>query len=406
MLTAAAEERMTTWVSAERYHGGGTRNYSRYSAEMPVSAGCHPQGSALGFRLRTFWIDVHDGEYRRASASSPLHDIYSHRDRLLLPVHPDTLALPHLPGRDRLLTMPAGPVLDAVPLANARTVLVLALDGAPVAPHFLKLHFPQRISRFHRTMNARNLGHELWTSTQLHTAGLPVLRDLGGGQFGIGPDAAWGYLIRDCLVRDSCDFDYTVPLFALYGNDIRAPDSQPLLHRLVVRSGVEPAVFLAERIIEPMVAFWVRAVLSTGCLPELHGQNTLLSFSRDGRRSRIGYRDGGIYTLAPLRDSFGHSADLPPMDVVPRDVAVDCAQLMSLVYDSFMGNHALARLNALAANLFDLHPDLLPSIARKTFADNGGPQLTLPRTVYYYDDTCPPERGWRLADTGQTPIWR
>ncbi|WP_327099104.1 hypothetical protein OIE68_10085 [Nocardia vinacea] len=405
MLTPG-NDRTALWTSAERYLGAGTRNYSRYSAEMPVSADYHPQGSAPGFQLPTFWVDSEHGEYRRTSASSPLHDIYSRNDRLLLPVHPDTLALPHLPGRDQLLTMAAGPVLDVMPLANARTVLVLGADGVPTAPHFLKLHFPQRISRFHRTMNAPDLGHELWTTTQLHTAGLPVLRDLGGGLFGRDPDTAWGYLVRDSLVRDGHDFDYTVPLFALYGNDIRSPDRQPLLHRLVTRAGVEPAAFLAEHIIEPMIAFWVRAVFSTGCLPELHGQNTLLSFTRDGRHSRIAYRDGGIYTLAPLRHRFGHSADLPPMDVVPRDVAVDCAHLMSLVYDSFMGHHALTRLNTLATDLFGFDPDRLPSLARKTFADNDGTQLALPRTVYYYDGTCPPDQGWRLADTGQTPTWR
>src|SRR5690606_10929210 len=233
------------------------------------------------------------------------------------------------------------------------------------------------------------------------------------------PAEAWVFLIREprprahASGRDPARTSvpaasgtprFTVPLFALYGRDVREPGDPPLMAQLIARSGEDPAGWLARRVVAPMVRLWLHAVTTTGCVPEPHGQNTLVAFDPDGRRTAIVYRDCGVYVDPAIRAERGLTRGLPPVNVISRDVRQPRERVFSLTYDSFMGHHALDRLAQVAADTLDVDPERLRQAARETFA--AGPEVTLPPTVHYYEDRLHGNGRGNLVDTGEPPARR
>ncbi len=399
-----AQDPIAFWQYAERYLGVGTRTYSPYAGDLDIDDAYHPQRGTPTFDLPTF--QVPGGAHVTSPAvPSPLPQLY----RGLLPVHPNALDAADLVGRDELLAAPPGPVLTAVPTANARTVFVTAIDGTPVEPHFVKLHYPRRLSRFTRRLRRPVIELQLWVSDDLVRVGAPVLPEVGGGWFSASRSAsssasaedAWGFLLRAARPLDAAPA-WTVPLFALYGRDLHHPSDPTLLEQLVAAFGEDPATFVAERIVVPMVRLWASVARSTGCPLETHGQNTLFAFDADRRESRILYRDCAIYVDADQRAALGLTGPLPPANVIPRDVPMAAGEVFSLTYDSFMGHHALSYVAALAESRWGVPPSTLHAAARAAFT---APDL-LPPTVYYYDNVLYDNNDWKLVDTGERPEWR
>lgn len=385
MLLRDARDPIAFWQYAERYLGVGTRSYSSYAGDLDIDRRYHPQLGEPNFALRTFVVPA--GPTNVGGGSVTLPDWYRRPDGFLLPVHPEIESLVNLAD------LAPGPVLDVVPSANARTVFVTRMDGAPVEPHFVKLHYPRRLSRFTRRLRKPDIELQVWAARELVAAGLPVMPELGGGWH---PDG-WGFLVRALDTGPG----FTVPLFSLYGNDSGHPDDPPLLRQLIDASG-EPALsYVADRVVEPMVRMWVRAALRTGCLLETHGQNTLFRFTMDGY-SAVGYRDSATYVDASRRP--GRS--LPPTNVIPRDVPMPAEEVYSLTYDSFMGHHALSYVAALVQAFYGVRPELLHEVARAAFASESSGLVPMPSSTFYYDDALHDNDHWKLVDTGRPPRWR
>ena len=403
MIVSDDADALGLWLYAERYLGVGTRSYSSFSPDLEISDAYHPQRGEPTFAVPTFWI-AEAGEFLPGPVDSELPELYRRDGAFLLPVHPETLANPELADGDRLRGCEPGPPLRVVPTANARTVAVLSVGDATAPPHFVKLHYPKRSSRFTRRLRRPIIGVQLWVSGELIRVDAPFLPEVGGAVFGADPRLAWGYLLREWAVRGGRSLTYTVPLFALYGRDHRAPGDPTLIEQLIARSG-EPAVeFLVHRVIRPMVRLWVTTALSTGCSLEMHGQNTL--FSWDASDSRILYRDCGVYVDPQQRRAVGAPPGLPPINVISRDVRFPREQVFSLAYDSFMGHHVFDLLARLAADRFGVGEGALREAARTEFASLPGSAELLPATVFYYDDKLHPDGGWQLVDAGQAPRWR
>ena len=110
----------------------------------------------------------------------------------------------------------------------------------------MKLHYPRRLSRFTRRLRRPIITVQLWVAAELDRVGVPFLPEVGGGVFGTDPTQAWGYLLREQRLAHAEPTAATVPMFALYGTDVRSPDDPTLLEQLVVRSGL-PAGRLRHR---------------------------------------------------------------------------------------------------------------------------------------------------------------
>jgi ferric iron reductase FhuF-like transporter len=408
MLITDAGASDACWQYAERYVGGGTRTYSRHAGEADVSAACHPQHGSRSFELPTFWVPLDRATLLTNTIASRLPVRYRDGERLLLPVHPDALTHEGLVGREQLPACEPGPRLEVVPLANVRTVFVVASDGAPVPPHLLKLHYPRRLSRFHRRLRRAQIEVQLWVADELARLDVPFLAEVSGTVFGSGEDA-WGFVVREPPALSRSEPMLVVPLFALYGRDIRSPGDATLLEQLVAAAGGRAEEFIAERIVAPMVRLWTRAALEAGCALEMHGQNTLLAFTPDGRHTEVFYRDCDVCIDPATRRRLGLERTLPRTNIISRDVPIPAPQIFSLGYDSFMGHHTLDYLARLAGERLAVDPRALHAAARQTFAGAVGDMAEelLPPTVYYYDEGARREGvSWRLADTGRRPQWR
>jgi hypothetical protein len=399
---------MACWLYAERFVGGGSRDYSVFSERADVSADFHPQRGSQSFSVPTFWVADKHGAYLRNSLGSDLHSFYREDGRFLLPVHPDVVGLSGLRDGDGLRRMAQGPPLQVVPTANTRTVAVLRIGNSVVPPHFVKLHFPRLLSRFTRRLRRPMVELQLWVADELARIAMPYLPEVAGGVFGTDPMESWGYILREAAPRTGARAPFTVPLFALYADDIVRPDHPSLLDQLVARfAGSDPVAYVGKHVVEPMVRCWLDAVRRTGCIPEMHGQNTLFSFSPERAETAIVYRDCGIYVDPVVRAAAGLPAFLPRVNVLGADIAADGVEVRSLAYDSFMGHHVLDRIAMLVQRRFRIPAEPLLGVARKAFAQNGGTAVAMPRTIYYYNDAATVDGGgWRLKDTGRLPRWR
>ncbi|MFC4015088.1 IucA/IucC family C-terminal-domain containing protein [Nonomuraea purpurea] len=405
MILDHSWDRLRAWQYAERYLGASTRSYSPFSEHLDISEAYHPQRGEPASAVPTFVIPAHRGEFLRNGTETTLDRLYRGDDHFLLPVHPDALCCADLFQRERLLACERGPDLLAVPSANARTMFVERVGDERVEPHFVKLHYPRRLSRFTRRLRRPVIELQLWAAEQLIAGRVPVLPEVAGGVVGDDPYHSWGFLIRETRTPAADGLPYTVPLFALYGGDVRRPGDPTLMEQLVPRPG-EAAAWLAEHVVAPMVSLWVRTVLRTGLALEPHGQNALFAFDPDDGRTAVAYRDCAIYVDPQIRVDLGLDGPLPPVNVISRDIMVPRDQVFSLTYDSFLAHHVLERLARVAERTLGVQPPELRRAAREAFTAVGGADVPLPRTVYYYDDRLHPPGRWRLVDTGAPPAWR
>ncbi|MDQ4148502.1 MAG: hypothetical protein M3164_00665 [Actinomycetota bacterium] len=406
MLLDEVEDPLETWQYAERYLGVGTRTYSRFAADLEISDAYHPQKGEKSFPLPTFWVTPEHGLYLRSSVESSLHEIYHDGDRFLLPVHPETVGHPGLFGRKQLLSCLKGPTVEVVPTANARTVFVERYDGHDVEPHFLKLHYPKRLSRFTRRLRRPIVTLQLWVTGELARIGAPFLPEVGAGLFTHDAKESWGFVAREVAPLRPSRIPVTVPLFSLYGSDYLSPQDPTLLEQLVVVSGECAEEYITKRIVEPMVRLWLEVVRTTGCALELHGQNALFAFSTAGAGTEIRYRDCAIYVDPLIRQHLRLGADLPPVNVISRDIPFPREQVFSLTYDSFMGHHAFEYLAKIASERLGVSHGALRHAARREFGRSGGGEDLLPKKVYYYDDALHSDGRWQLVETDAAPAWR
>jgi hypothetical protein len=112
-----------------------------------------------------------------------------------------------------------------------------------------------------------------------------------------------------------------------------------------------------------------------------------------------------VYVDPVIRAGRGLTRPLPPRNVISQDVTVPRGQVLSLVYDSFLGSHSLAYVARLVQERFGVKAAALHRCAREVFAACGAEPL-LPRTVHYYDNELHPDGQWQLVDTAAPPQWR
>ncbi|UQA62691.1 hypothetical protein [Polyangium aurulentum] len=418
-LPRTSDRTYETFVYAERYLGGGTRTYSPYSEHIDGTPAYHPRVGHRTFALPSFFL--RSGQYTWLGNGLLSPDVAHYHDgrALLMPVHPDALSCEELLHRDILAAAEPGPPILVSPTANVRTVFVHAIAGRPVEPHFLKLHYPRRLSRFTRRLRQPIIELELWVAKELDRIRTPFLAEVGGGV--IGPDGQgsedvhaieedrWGFILREALPRHAPlpGGSDLMPCFALYGTDHFSPNDPPLLAQIVEHSGEHAEDFITERILAPMIGMWIDALRSAGFLLETHGQNTLFAYDPASRRSAVAYRDCALYISPPLRTQIGLPLDYPPKNVIGLDVKHALPKVLSLVYDRFMGHHHLAYIARAAQQHLGLPEGRLQAAAQAIFRARIGALGSLfPEHEFYYAEELYPNNRWELVDTGERPVWR
>ncbi|WP_342628617.1 IucA/IucC family protein [Nguyenibacter vanlangensis] len=407
-LDAVIQDRQAL-LSMERYVGLGTKTYSPLAARTEAGPAYQPESGVASFDLVTVTVPRERVSVFQAAPAGHLAEYYLRPDGIRFAIHPATWVMEgvkegiaHL---EDLRALPRGAAIRVAPTASTRTVLTV---GPEMAPHFLKLHYPVRISRFNRGLLRRNVQNSVAITAEMAQARserFAYLPETLGFAFGTD-EKAWGFLVREVIARPPIAGRFLIPCFALYGRDIRAPDDPPLLVQMIARLRVDPAAFVVNEIIVPVIAFWCWGA-RRGLLLESHAQNTLIEIDRDFRPRRIVFRDFDIWIDTETRRRCDLGLPFPGAGLVP-DAGQSMEQYYSIVYDRFIGHNFFDYLLDLLRRFYDVEEEVVRQRARAAFHQFfPEAQHFFPKdTVFYFSKDAPPGHEFMIEDLRQPPEWR
>jgi len=396
----------SSFLHLERYVNEGSRTYSCFAGVSAVDPRYQPRGNQPSFDVPAFLVPREKVSVHEADPDPALRGRYLRNGHVLFRVHPETREELHAAEWSGLRE---GDPVPAAPTSSTRTVMTLRPEG-PAAPHFLKLHYPRRISRFIRRIRQKNVHNSVRASRELGDIRLPsfaYLPESLGFTIGEGP-AAWGFIVREKTPRPFSGEDrLLVPYFSLYSQDLKRPGDLPLLVQLIESLGANPLSFTLEHILLPVIDCWATVLQEKGLLLESHGQNLLLELSPDGIPRRVVHRDLDVWFDPEIRKKRGL-----PTPFLGEGVGADWEhpreQYLSLIYDWFIGHHLFDYVAKVLETYFDVDPRTLQAACREVFRRHF-PEVSgwLPEeTTYYFSYEPQPENGYVLVDTHHSPTWR
>jgi len=413
MLFNLSESSSILWLYAERYLMGGTRSYSPYAELNEMDPIWHPDSNIHSFNVSCFWLEVSKNtcflKNKSNNSNQPLINFYSpDKNRFLLPIHPATISLLPLPVQQRILNLIPGPSLTVSPTSSTRTLYVHNSNGLEKCPHhFLKLHFPGRISRFIRSITPKDVIHQLWISEQLQNENFPHLPDLCGGYTQFEQEHSIGFLIRanyqDSSLTDSF---FTIPGYSFYGIDKNSPNDPPLLAQLPYFFKETVKDFVVNRIILPLVNLWIKIVKNLGVIPELHGQNVLFCFSRCCSVSSIHFRDSDLFIDNRIRHKLNKSSCPINIDKLDYESEITTEQILSLSYDGFLVHHFLSMIATCVRDWFGIPVSVFREATVKAFRNAGGDLYLTSKKIYHYDNQLRLNGQFNLIEQTSFDLWR
>jgi hypothetical protein len=390
----------------ERYVDEGTRTYSPFAARSEVAPEYQPRSGRPSFELITVFAPQSQVSIFQADPQRNLLEFYVSSEQVRFLIHPETWASSGIDDLDDLHALRRGDPLQVAPTASTRTVLTTETP-ANVPRHFVKLHYPRRISRFNRRLRRKNIRNSVEAThdlAQVKFDRFAYFPDSLGFTYGDGGNP-WGFLVREVTPRPFRGARFLVPYFALYGGDLNHPEDYPLLVQMIERLGAEPQSFVIDEIMIPVLECWAKVVRERGILLESHAQNLLLEIDSDFRPSRVVHRDFDVWSDAEARKQAGlevldasFGADTP----YPRE------QHYSLVYDHFIGRELFDYLLGVLTRFYSANEPAVRGRVAEAFHRNfPDADWFLPRdTTYYFSNELLPGNEFKLVDTKQAPEWR
>ncbi len=323
-------------------------------------------------------------------------------------IHPETWASGEIDHLDELHALPRGEPIEVAPTASTRTVLTTeTLVNVPA--HFIKLHYPLRISRFNRRLRRKNIQNSVEVTrdlTHVSCEKFAYLPDALGFTYGDG-DNGWGFLVRERIPRPFREQRFLIPFFALYGGDLKRPDDPPLLVQLIEKLGTEPQAFVVEEIMIPVLECWAKVVRERGILLESHAQNILLEIDQDFRPHRIVHRDCDVWVDGEHRTRVGLETPFVQLSI-GSDTPFPREQHYSLVYDHFIGRELFDYLLKILKRFYGTKEetvrDRVAAAFHRCFPD--AQDFVPAGTTYYFSNEILPGNEFHLVDMKQAPDWR
>ena len=390
----------------ERHVNRRSRTYSPFAGDADIADQYHPEHGITQFgipaaELPREWVTLHTSD-----PDTALRDTYEHDGRVLLPIHPQLLDERSAPYIDHLRPYIKENVFTGQPTASPRTLYTAGTDAYPA--HYIKCHYPRRLSRFRRRLRRPVIDLHLAINAEMpfieyeRFAYLPEVLGVTYGDdiYGIGT------LIRESNARPHVDEERIyVPAFSLFSTDFGAEDDEPLLAQLIRYHDADPVEFTAREIVEPLIRSWCAGV-DRGLIFECHAQNTLFELDRSYNVTRLVYRDFDDYIDPRIRNEKGLHINFSK-DVLEYDEDTDPALIYSLNYDSQLGEHHLAYHAACIERFFERPATELKQHAQD-LAHRYFPRIDdfLPSTRAYYENRLYSDNSFRVVDTGERPGWR
>jgi hypothetical protein len=395
----------------DRYRNEGTRTYSIHADYTEAQQPYRPDSNEAQFTLPVFEVPRDQMQVYTANPSPELSSAYLTPKTCLFCIHPQVLER-HADDPYVKHTLAIGKPCNGITVSPSSSTRTLYVHEA-ATPHFLKVHFPFRISRYHRRMRKEVLEQAVVVSRELEKGidhldeRFAFLREvIGVAHKNLQPDSPrgenWGYLVRDMQPFPIVDADRDfVPGFSLYGTDFFNPEKKPLLFELIGNNN--PKEFVLNQIMIPIICHWVGCFRQFGYLLEPHGQNVLFEVNKNRQIERIVHRDLSIGIDMRRRREL----NLPDGDLNEYN-RMESDEFHSIVYDKFMGGHFFDRLVALCR---EKYPDLEPEDFRKPCRDEFARifpdhETYFPKTIQYFSEKRNQFGKPLYEDTGTAPHWR
>jgi hypothetical protein len=390
----------------ERYVDEGTRTYSPFAAKSEAAPEYQPRSGRPSFELITVFAPQSRVSIFKADPHRKLLEFYVQSEQVRFLIHPETWTSSGIDNLDELHALRRGEPLEVAPTASTRTVLTTETP-ANIPRHFVKLHYPRRISRFNRRLRRKNIRNSVEATHDLAYVSFDkfaYLPDSLGFIYGDG-GAAWGFLVREQTPRPFQEARFLIPYFALYGGDLQYPEDRPLLVQMIERLGAEPQSFVIDEIMIPVLDCWAKVVRERGILLESHAQNLLLEIDSDFRPRRVVHRDFDVWVDAEARKRAG-------LEVMGASIGTDTPypreQHYSLVYDHFIGRELFDYVLGVLIRFYSAKESVVRGRLAEAFHRNfPDADVFLPGdTTYYFSNELLPGNEFRLVDTKRAPEWR
>jgi hypothetical protein len=390
----------------ERYVDEGTRTYSPFAAKSEGAPEYQPRSGRPSFELITFFAPQSQVSIYQADPQKNLLEFYILAEQVRFLIHPETWVSSGIDNLDKFHALRRGEPLHVAPTASTRTVFTTDTP-ANVPHHFIKLHYPRRISRSNRRLRRKNIRNSVEATHDLAHVRFDkfaYLPDSLGFTYGDGGNP-WGFLVREGTPRPFRGGRFLAPYFALYGGDLRHPEDRPLLVQMIERLGAEPQSFVIDEIMIPVLECWAKVVRERGILLESHAQNLLLEIDPDFRPSRVVHRDFDVWVDAEARKQAG-------LEVLGVSIGLDTPypreQHYSLIYDHFIGRELFDYLLGVLTRFYSAKESAVRGRVAEAFHRNfPDADVFLPAdTTYYFSNELLPGNDFRLVDTKRAPEWR
>src|SRR5438309_11399448 len=143
------------FIFMERYVDEAVKTYSPFAGKSEVAPEYQPRSDRPSFELVTVHAPRNCVSTFEAEPTEALRQHYIRPEGVLFAVHPETWTSAGVEHLEELHALPKGEPIRVEPTASTRTVFTAGRQGK-VPAHFLKLHYPRRISRFNRRLRGLN----------------------------------------------------------------------------------------------------------------------------------------------------------------------------------------------------------------------------------------------------------
>ncbi|MGZ3797377.1 MAG: short-chain oxidoreductase, partial [Pseudobdellovibrionaceae bacterium] len=208
-----------SFIYMERYVNEHTKSYSPFASLSEVQYQYQPSSDFEFFDLVSVTVPLSKASIFHANPSKELFDFYVRDENIRFMIHPEIWSCDEKIAKlDELRSLNKMESLRVSPTASTRTVLTRdTKDFCP--PHFVKLHYPRRISRFNRRLRYKIIRNSIGVTKdleQINFEKFAYLPDCLGFTFGKEKNS-WGFLVREFQPRPYLQNRFLIPFFSLYG---------------------------------------------------------------------------------------------------------------------------------------------------------------------------------------------
>jgi hypothetical protein len=203
-------------------------------------------------------------------------------------IHPDMIPEYRGVGLSELLDF-AGEI-SVSPTASTRTVMTRNFPYN----FMVKINMTKKIGLLRRKLTRSSVAQSNQIMSEMAQVedevptGLAYLPESMGVVF----QETIGEIFRECQARPKVESRrYLIPFFSLISRDYKRPEDPLLLCQIVEGQNRDPYKAFYKGILVPLLETWSYLVLERGILPVAHLQNLLLEINRDGKPTRIVFRD-------------------------------------------------------------------------------------------------------------------